>query len=233
MKQILYLDDDPISHKIVYHAIGKEFQLVSCYTIHEATKMIESQPSIELILIDRILPDGDGINFCTYLKQNAQYESIPIIFLSALGAENDVIAAFFAGADDYVKKPFGLLELKARVYARLRKTSKKLNIAGIEINLDTHRVFVNINQKNQEIHLTRIEYKILVTLIQSLEQVFTREMLLNKMWGSNCNVTDRVIDSHISHLRKKISQSTLLIESLRGEGYRMSVLNSCSDTNAA
>lgn len=219
MKQVLLIDDDQLIHSLVKGSIQNEYTLISCYSLAEAEKLLESSEPPSIILIDRMLPDGDGLSICARIRAIERTKSTPIIFLSGKDSEGDKVSGLFAGADDYVTKPFGPLELKARIQARLRSIPQKLFIAGLEIDLESQRV-LTIDQR-KEIDLTRIEYKMLVTLAQSLNRVFNRNTLLDKVWGANCNISDRVVDTHLSHLRKKIAGTGIIIESLRGEGYRL------------
>lgn len=224
MKKVLLIDDETVTHKFVQHALGKDFQLVSCYSLAEAEKVVESDLELSVALVDRQLPDGDGLSFCDKLRKHQRYQNIPIIIVSGLNSESDKLSGFFVGADDYVAKPFSPLELKARILARLRNTqSTILRIANVEIDLEAHRAHVNIGGRESEVALTRIEFKLLVALVQSNDKVLSRDMMLNKVWGDDTHVTDRVVDSHISHLRKKLAGTGVQLESLRGEGYRLSV----------
>lgn len=224
MRKVLFIEDDLVTHKLVKHSLGSDFDLISCYTIAEANKVLDSNEDISIVLVDRSLPDGDGLSVCCRLRQEDQRKTVPIIFLSSASAETDKVGAFFAGADDYITKPFGLMELKARIQARLKKSPTKIYTANLEVDLESHRAHFKNNNTLTEITLTRTEFQILATLIQSLDQVFSREMLLSKVWGESTNVSDRVVDSHISHLRRKLTPTGINLESLRGEGYRMTVI---------
>lgn len=221
MNKVLFVDDDLVAHKLVKSALGADFEVISCHSIAETLEVLSRAPQLSAVIIDRGLPDGDGISICSHLRQDVQTESIPILFLSSAGAETDKVGAFYAGADDYITKPFGMLELKARVQARLKRESRKIFAAMLEVDLDTQRARLRRGDVAEEIDLTRTEFKILVTLIQSIDQVFDRERLLSKVWGHGCNVTDRVVDSHISHLRRKVAHAGVSLESIRGEGYRI------------
>lgn len=221
MKKILFVDDDEVTHKMVRHSLSGELPVISCFSLAEADKILESETEIAAVIIDRGLPDGDGISLCTRVRGIPHLKSVPIIFLSSASAETDKVGAFFAGADDYVTKPFGLLELKARIQARLRNRGSRLALGNLEINIESQRASFREGDQVSELDLTRTEFKILVTLMQSPDQVFGRESLLDKVWGVGCHVSDRVVDSHVSHLRRKISHTGVLLESLRGEGYRL------------
>lgn len=225
MKRILVIEDDVIVQRMVKSILGQEFELIPCTTIHEAIKFLKSPDlgsNLSLVLLDRGLPDGDGLTVCSLIRGELQMPTLPIIFLTGANSESDKLSGFFSGADDYITKPFSLLELKARVFARLRNTSTtQLNVGFVEVNLETHRAYLKNNDGKEEIQLTRLEFKMLVIFMQALDHVFSREMLLDKVWGNGSHVTDRVVDSHVSHLRKKLVGTGLSIESLRGEGYRM------------
>lgn len=223
MKKILFVEDDPVMHKLVKGALGKEFDVLSTFSVGEATLELDKHSDLMAVLIDRSLPDGDGLTLCTLLKQHPLHAALPVVFLTSAGSETDKVTAFFAGADDYITKPFSLLELKARINARVKSITRKIRIDKLELDLDTHRVVLLSENRSTEIDLTRTEFKILVALSQHIDQVFHRERLLAKVWGSDCHVSDRVVDSHISHLRKKLSTSGIAIESLRGEGYRLAI----------
>lgn len=222
MRTLLVVDDDPILHKSLALAFAPEFRMVFCATIAEAMQAIDREPEITLAIVDRRLPDGDGLSLLSELRRRPRSQSLPAIFLSGLTSESDRISGFFAGADDYVTKPFSVLELKARVQARLRALgSNRMAVGAIEIDLDAHRAHSTIGGARSEIALTRTEFKILVVLAQSLGSVIPRETLLARIWGDDTHVSDRVIDSHVSHLRKKIAGCGLALEPLRGEGYRL------------
>lgn len=234
MEKILLIEDDSITQAIVKHSLTAEYELIVCTTLAEARDLIASEAQITAFIVDRYLPDGDGISLCAFIRQSQHHSECPIIFVSSAQSETDKVGAFYAGADDYVTKPFSPLELKARVWVRLRQNRQKLVAGNIHFDLDSHRAFIydSLSQKSNELNLTRIEYLILLTLIKSIDQVFSREQLLEKIWGSETHVSDRVIDSHISHLRKKLSSSNLKLESLRKEGYRLS-LNPATEKHQA
>ena len=174
-----------------------------------------------------MLPDMDGIDICKQLKSDRKYKNIPIIMLTAKQDEIDRIIGLEIGADDYVTKPFSPRELVARVKAVLRRPNidnndvenkSILNIDGlIYIDLLKYEVYDN---KNNKIFLTIKEFNLLKTFIQKRGWVFSREKLLNKIWGEVI-VIDRTIDVHINHLRKKLGKVGELIKNVRGIGYKL------------
>lgn len=226
MKNILLLEDDPVTTKLIQRTFSADFRLVCCETISSAENAL-LENNIDLLLLDRKLPDGDGIEICKKVKAEETTSHVPVIFLSSCDSESERIFGFYTGADDYVTKPFSIMELKARVAARMRNRKTHLETEDISIDLDGHTVHLKSysveKTELKELLLTRIEFKLLVYLLQNKNTVLPRELLLQKIWGYNTNVTDRVVDIHISHLRKKLQQTQLKFESLRGEGYKLVV----------
>lgn len=167
MKKILYVDDDQIAHKLVEHVTKDEFHLSSCYSLKEAENVLKENSDFSVILIDRQLPDGDGLSLCTFLRSQPHLSQIPIIFISGMTQESDKVTGLFAGADDYVAKPIPLLELKARVMAKMRTKTNTLFYGKLEIDQAAYRAFCRINNESKEIQLTRTEFKILALLANS------------------------------------------------------------------
>ncbi len=227
MHSILCVEDDIISLKSITASLGRDYNLASCSSIQEAKNILQTSTKIfSLILIDRGLPDGDGLSLCLFIKEHLQLAEIPVIFLTASASEQDKVLGFFSGAEDYITKPFGLLELKARVAARLRNQTSSLRFGNLEVEVDGQRAFIRNGGPEIELVLTKIEFKILLSLIRSKDKIQSRELLLEKVWGQGCHVGDRVIDSHVSRLRKKINEPGLAgvsIVTLRGEGYKISL----------
>lgn len=225
MGKILLIDDDPTTHAIVRSSVQGQAELLSTYNLKDAQKFLETESPPDLIIIDRMLPDGDGLNLCGYIKSSDRLQSIPILFLSSKDSESDKVTGLFAGADDYLAKPFGVLELKARIQARLRQSRKTLSVGDLVLDLSGHQAYKMANGKKERIDLTQIEFKLLSVFTQSIDRVYSREQILSKVWGDNCHLSDRVVDTHISHLRKKIGKSGVKLEALRGEGYRMTLVD--------
>lgn len=224
MRKILLVDDDQTTHVIVKKALEKDYEVIGCQDIATATEYLRARDLPALVLLDRLLPDGDGVSFCSQVRQDERLKNIPVIFLSGQDSESDKVVGFFAGGDDYVTKPFGILELKARIQARLRQSPQTLSLADVRVDTDSQRVFcILTGGASREIDLTRIEYRILVSFLQMPERVLSRNNLLDKVWGANCSMSDRVVDTHVSHLRKKLLTTDLQVEALRGEGYRLLV----------
>jgi two-component system phosphate regulon response regulator PhoB/two-component system alkaline phosphatase synthesis response regulator PhoP len=176
----------------------------------------------DLIILDLMLPDMDGKEICRYLRSDSYLSSILIMMLTAKGSEEEKVQGLELGADDYVTKPFSLKEVLARVKALLRRaipnTEARIKIGNILwIDPQTHKVYVNEN----EIELTSTEFKILQILASKKGMVFTREKLLDALWGNEKIVTERSIDVHIKKLRDKLKEAGCLIKTIRGVGYKL------------
>lgn len=174
----------------------------------------------DLILLDVMLPDEDGIAILTKLKKNPDTSDIPVIIASAKGEEYDKIKGLDTGADDYLAKPFGMMEMISRIKAVLRRSthsiSNNLTSGNIEMDLDSHIVKVN----GEQIELTLKEYELLKLFISHPGIVFSREALLNKIWEVEYYGETRTVDVHIRTLRSKLMEEGNRITTVRGVGYR-------------
>lgn len=177
----------------------------------------------DLIILDLMLSGMDGFDICKYLKKDRKFARIPIVMLTAKGEETDKILGLELGADDYITKPFSPRELVARVKAVLRRQETRedkeiLEISeGIIIDLKKHEVSV----KGAKIDLTRTEFKILLCLSEKKGWVFSRDQILDYLWGEERAVLDRTIDVHIKNLRDKMGKTGDLIKNIRGVGYKL------------
>jgi len=176
----------------------------------------------ELILLDIMLPEEDGLSLLKRLKKDSQTKEIPVIMLTAKSAEYDVVKGLDMGADDYISKPFGMMELVSRIKAVLRRTKsleeKEILQAGnISIDLKKHQVKVD----GQEILLTLKEYELLKRFVKNQDIVLTREQLLEDIWGYDYVGETRTLDVHIRTLRQKLGTSGDWIQTVRGVGYRL------------
>jgi two-component system phosphate regulon response regulator PhoB len=175
-----------------------------------------------LIILDLMLPDMDGKDICRALKSNPLTRSIPILMLTAKAEELDRIVGFELGAEDYVTKPFSPRELVLRAKALLKRkelpqeTEKVIQIEGLLIDVEKHHVSVN----EEPIRLTHTEFKLLLELVQKRGRVYTRETLLDRVWGYTYEGYARTVDTHIRRLREKLGTMGEYIETVRGAGYR-------------
>lgn len=178
--------------------------------------------SPELIILDIMLPGEDGISILKKLRTKKSTENIPVIMATAKGTEYDKVIGLDLGADDYLAKPFGMMEMVSRVKAVLRRTTAKtspsvLTVGGIKMNTDEHIVYSN----NEKVQLTLKEYELLNIFMENVGIVFTREKLLQKIWGDEFIGETRTVDVHIGTLRTKLGECGDYIETVRGVGYRM------------
>jgi len=177
----------------------------------------------DLIILDLMLPDADGLEICKNVKRKDDLSSIPVIMLTAKGDETDKILGLELGADDYITKPFSPRELVARVKAVLRRRGQReesniIEIGGI-IKIDTEKYEVTV--EGERIELTTTEFKILQLLSSKKGWVFTRDRILDYLWGDEKAVLDRTVDVHIRNLREKLGKAKTLIKNVRGIGYKV------------
>lgn len=176
----------------------------------------------DLILLDIMLPDTSGIELLKYVRKDDK--EIPIIIISALFNEMDKVIALDSGADDYITKPFGLLELTSRIQAKLRKVSDKstINFHDIKIDLKQYKVYV----KQAEASLTNKEYEIFKYMIENAENVLTKEDIFCAVWNSDFMGETRALDMHIKALRQKLKEanSEVKIETVYGIGYKIGII---------
>ncbi len=175
----------------------------------------------ELILLDIMLPEEDGITILKKLRSYADTANIPVIMETAKGTEYDKVVGLDLGADDYLAKPFGMLEMISRVKAVLRRTGKKdaqiLHVGKLELNMSCHTVLVD----GEQVELTLKEYEMLSLFMRNLGRVFTRDQLLKNIWEADYVGETRTVDVHIGTLRTKLGICGDYIETVRGVGYRM------------
>lgn len=225
--KILVVDDEKnILELIRFNLELNQFDVITATDGEVAISMIKAESDIDLIILDLMLPTIDGIEVCKILKRDEKTKDIPVIMLTAKGTETDKIFGLEIGADDYVTKPFSVKELTARVKAQLRRsdTLKQdediIVVNSMTINKNQHSVSIN----NKEIVLTLKEYEVLKLLAENKGKVYTRDQLLNQVWGYDYFGETRTVDVHIRHIRKKIEEydsSNEYIETIRGVGYKI------------
>lgn len=225
MKRILLIEDSTDFQELVKKSLGPDYLVHTISTFEEA--LTSSFPTdFDLILLDLMLPDGDGFKLFTRFKNNDQLNKVPIIFLSARNTEDDLIMGFSLGADDYITKPINPRVFKAKIQALIEKKtrhqedSKILKRNNLMFDLSSQQAYLIEQGKKHLLDLTPIEYRILLKLAESPTQVYTREQLINIVWGDNVFVNDRCVDNHISKLRRKLDNQ--FIKSIRSKGYTFS-----------
>lgn len=216
-------DDEGIRNMVVYTLNASGFEAMGFADGTEFLRELEvSTP--ELVLMDIMLPGEDGISLLKRLKENPKTENIPVIMATAKGTEYDKVIGLDLGADDYLAKPFGMMEMVSRIRAVLRRTAPKdkgkvLRQGELEINTSEHTVTVS----GKKTALTLKEYEVLKLLMENPGIVFTRDQMLSIIWGYDFDGETRTVDVHIRTLRTKLGECGKYIETVRGVGYRMEV----------
>ena len=210
---ILIVDDDEdILDLLSYNLKSNNFNVLTASNGKDALLKLDS--SIELILLDVMMPEMDGFETCKIIKSKPKFENIPIIFLTAKSTTDDEFKGLLYGADDYIKKPISIKNLILRIKNIFKRLPNKTNNKFI-FNKN------NLMIENQKINLTKIEFNLLTLFIKSLNRVFKRDEILDLVWGDDTYVTDRTIDVHINSLRKKIGKKYYVILAAYGRGYYM------------
>ena len=221
-------DEQNICELEVYtlQSVGMEAQ--GCGSGRELFALLEKQVP-ELIVLDIMLPDEDGVNILRRLRADKRYSNIPVIMATAKGSEFDKVKGLDSGADDYIAKPFGMLEMVARIKAVLRRCAaprrdeddeETIRIGRLEVKQMEHKVSVG----GSEVVLTLKEYELLRKFLEHPGIVFSRDKLLNDIWGYEFSGETRTVDVHIRTLRQKLGEAGELIETIRGVGYRMAAV---------
>ena len=222
---LLVEDEAPIREMLTLVLENAGFKTIEAEDFDIAQEKIK-EPYPDLILLDWMLPGGSGVQLAKSLKQHEYTRDIPVIMLTARGEEDDKIRGLDAGADDYITKPFSQKELVARIKAVMRRvtpTAKEepIEFNGLKLEPISHRVTAN----DQPLDMGPTEFKLLHFFMTHAERVYSREQLLDNVWGTNVYVEDRTVDVHIRRLRKAIGEfgHDSMIQTVRGAGYRFSV----------
>ncbi|MFN8944296.1 MAG: response regulator transcription factor [Pseudobdellovibrionaceae bacterium] len=223
MEKLLCIEDSQEFQILIGQAL-KGFEIDFASTLEQARSLLDQKKkSYHLMLLDLSLPDGNGMKFISEINLRFPDKKTPIFIVSADSDVYSKIAAFGVGIDDYIVKPFSSLELRARVEAKLKKSQRSFQEESVlqigDLTIDTAKMVVSRNEK--KINLTPLEFKILVVLTRRKDFVFSRTQIMNDVWGDETYITDRTVDAHISHLRKKISRSNVQIESVLSVGYKL------------
>lgn len=222
-KLIVIIDDEPdIVELVNLHLNRAGYKTKGFLNAKEFFEFI-GRNIPDLVLLDLMLPDADGFEICKHLRKKDEFSTVPIIMLTAKGEETDKVLGLELGADDYVTKPFSPKELVARVKAVLRRHDmeefqQKIKIGNLlTLFPEKHEAYV----EGKKIELTSTEFKILKILAQKKGWVFTRDQILDFLWGQEKAVLDRTVDVHIKHLREKLGSAAGLIKNIRGVGYKI------------
>ncbi|AWG95687.1 phosphate regulon transcriptional regulator PhoB [Actinobacillus pleuropneumoniae] len=221
-EKILIVEDErAIREMISLFLLQQNYQVLEAEDYQSAVKKLSEKP--KLILLDWMLPGRSGIQFIQYLKKSEETAQIPILMLTARSSEDDCIVCLNTGADDYVTKPFSPKVLIARIESLLRRTYQNNDIINIDdLILDQNAKRVTFQKK--EISLSSTEYKLLHFFMTHPEKVYSREQLLDFVWGNDIYVEDRTVDSYIRRLRKSLEPCGFerYVQTVRGSGYRFS-----------
>jgi DNA-binding response OmpR family regulator len=223
MKRVVLIEDDADLYSLIQYNVQKEgMAFAGSQTGKNAIELIR-QERPDVVILDIMLPDSDGLEICRVIRAHPDLAELPVIFLTAKASETDRVVGLEMGANDYLVKPFFIRELMARIKIQLREppvVSKVLRAGDLE--LDHARREVRL--AGQPVSLTATEFRLLEFLMSRPEVVFSREKLLDAVWGREHAVTDRTVDVYILRLRQKIEPggSPVLLHSVRGFGYRFS-----------
>lgn len=214
-------DDNGIRDLIVYTLTASGFEAKGFADSTEFWSAVKEETP-NLILLDIMLPNEDGISILKKIRSDNRTADIPVIMETAKETEYDKVVALDLGADDYLTKPFGMMEMASRVRAVLRRTSKEnkkqdLKLNDLEIDTAKHIVYAN----DEEINLTLKEYDLLKLFMENIGRAFTRDQLLSSVWGTEYVGETRTVDVHIGTLRTKLGKCGDYIKTVRGVGYRM------------
>ncbi len=218
-------DEAPIREMLSFVLEQKGYHVVEAEDYDSAINKL-CEPFPDLVLLDWMLPGGSGINFIKHMKREDLTRNIPVVMLTARGEEEDKVRGLEVGADDYITKPFSPKELVARLKAVIRRVTPTaledvIDVQGLKLDPVSHRVTAN----DGAVDMGPTEFKLLHFFMTHQERVYSREQLLNNVWGTNVYVEDRTVDVHIRRLRKALEEAghDKLIQTVRGAGYRFSI----------
>ncbi|MGH1329489.1 MAG: phosphate regulon transcriptional regulator PhoB [Paracoccaceae bacterium] len=222
--RVLIVEDEPAQREVLaYNLEAEGFSVNRAESGDEALLLVEEETP-DLIVLDWMLPGVSGIEICRRLKTRPETRNVPIIMLSARSEEVDRVRGLETGADDYVVKPYSIVELMARVRTQLRRTrpatvGQRLEFEDIVLDAETHRV----TRDEKSLKLGPTEFRLLSTFMEKPGRVWSREQLLDRVWGRDIYVDTRTVDVHIGRLRKALSQhgGDDLLRTVRGAGYAL------------
>ncbi len=214
-------DDEDINELLVYNLSKEGFKVSSFFSGKDALESLKNE-NPDLILLDIMLPDIDGLELCKTVKSDPEKKFIPIIMLTAKSTEIDKIVGLELGADDYITKPFSFRELIARIKAVLRRSKPANHEQNSIIRINS--LYINpqkleAKMDDKPLNLTAKEFKLLMALVSSKDKVLSREKILDIVWNNEVDVFDRTVDVHIKKLRDKLGKYGKFIKTVRGVGY--------------
>lgn len=225
----ILLIEDSLETQILVRGILSEAHDVRCVTNIQSAKETLGRESFDLILLDVLLPDGNGFEMCQWIRSQPQHCQTPILFLTGKGEITDKVQGFELGGDDYLVKPFEPLELRARAETHLkRRTSQvgEFRAGTLRFELTKQRAFLQSGGSERELDLTPNEFRILLHLVRHNGKVLSRAEILDEVWGQSVHVQDRTVDTHVYSLRKKLGPDATLITAVPSRGYVVDISNS-------
>lgn len=219
---IFVVEDDHGVRELELYALRQSGYEAEGFETPAAFRQALEKTVPDCVLLDVMLPGEDGLSLLRFLRRDARTRRVPVILVTARDAEMDKVKGLDCGADDYLTKPFGVMELLARVRALLRRTQEEtpsavMTLGDVTLDRESHRVTAG----GQEIALTHMEFELLAFLMAHAGKAVTREMLLDDVWGIAYSGDTRTIDVHVRTLRQKLGDSGRLIATIRNVGYRM------------
>lgn len=222
--QVLLVEDEPAQREVLAYNLEAEGYTVRSADNGEEAMMLIDEAAPDLIILDWMMPLLSGIEVCRRVKTRPETRNIPVIMLSARSEEVDAVRGLDTGADDYIVKPYNLRELMARVRTQLRRvrpaaSGEQLSYDDIVLNAETHRVM----RSEDEVKLGPTEYRLLATLMEKPGRVYSRDQLLDTVWGRDIYVDTRTVDVHVARLRKALTKTggSDPIRTVRGSGYAL------------
>ena len=222
MKRVLLVEDEAsIREMVALNLKMAGWEVVEAPSAERALELMHGGERCDAALLDIMLPEEDGLEILKKLRSRQATKTLPVIMLTAKGTEYDQVVGLDNGADDYIPKPFGMMALVARIKAVLRRTEKPveekvLRLGELSVNPTRHVVQVS----GETVNLTLKEFELLCLLLDNPGVVFTRDQLLNQIWGYSFDGESRTVDVHVRHLRQKLGDCGNYIETVRGIGYR-------------
>jgi two-component system phosphate regulon response regulator PhoB len=222
MARILVIEDESDVVQILDYNLRQAGHDVLAAELGREGLRLAREERPDLVLLDLMLPDLAGTEVCRALKDDAATSATPIVMLTARGEEIDRVVGFELGADDYITKPFSVRELLLRIRAILRRSvveppqGPAIDFGALSVDRDAHRVWV----ERQEVELTALEFKLLLTLYDRKNRVQSREALLDAVWGADVRISARTVDAHVKRMREKLGSARGYVQTVRGVGYR-------------
>jgi len=222
-ERVAIVEDEADLARLVAGELAKEGFRTRVYGEAESFLRGLAKEPPDLVLLDLMLPDANGMDLCRRLKSEEKTRSLPVIMMTARGEESDRVLGLELGADDYVVKPFSLKELAARIRAVLRRGKEGLAlkkiVVGGRVEIDPERYEVKV--EGEAVELTATEFKLLAFLASKKGRVFSREQILDHLWGHDKVVLDRTVDVHVKNLRLKLGPASRFLINVRGIGYKV------------